>query len=232
MYFASPAQGERFYLRTLLTVVTGATSFQHLHTVNGTVHPTFKQACAALGLLQDDREWVQCLTEAAEMQVGSSLRSLFATILLHCNPTTPGLLWNQFRHHICDYLRVKLLAIYPDTEFTNDEVYMYGLHLINQILIRSNKQLSEYPEMPAIQGNWHIEVPGNRLLHEQMDYNIDQLATMVAHNVDHFNHHQTQVYHAAMDSVNNNKGKLMFIHSSGGCRKTHCEPGGACFSFV
>jgi hypothetical protein len=220
MYFASPAQRERFYLRMLLTVVTGATSFQDLRTVNGTAYATYKQACIAMGLLQDDQEWVQCLTEAAVMQLGSSLRSLFATILLHCNPTSPGLLWDQFKHHICDDLRVRLQTIYPDREFTNDEVYMYGLHLINEILIRSETTIAHYPDMPAIQGNWHIEVPGNRLLQQQRDYNVDELATTVTHNLQLFNQHQRQVYDAAINSVAHKRGEVLFLHSAGGCGKT------------
>ena len=220
LFFASPAQGERFYLRMLLTIVTGATSFPHLRTVNGTVHNTFKQACVALGLLQDDQEWVQCLTEASQMQLGSSLRSLFAIILLHCNPTSPGVLWQQFRHHICDDLRNKLQAIYPNREFDDEEVYMYGLHLINKILIKSDRLLSQFPEMPAIAGNWHIDAPGNRLLQEQRDYNVEQLATRVALNIEQFNDDQRQIYNATMDSVNNNRGKILFLHSAGGCGKT------------
>ena len=95
MYFAAPSAGERFYLRTLLTIVKGPTSFQDLRTVDGYIHPTFKAACLARGLLEDDAEWIQCLREAADMQTGSQLRSLFATLLLHCHPTTPGDLWNQ-----------------------------------------------------------------------------------------------------------------------------------------
>jgi len=220
MWFVSPSQGERFYLRMLLTVVTGATSFPDLRTVNGIQHPTFKQACIALGLLQDDQEWIQCLTEASQMQVGSSLRSLFALILLHCNPTSPEILWQQFRHHICDDLRVRLQSIYPNTAFEDDDIYMYGLHLINKILIKSDRLLSHWPEMPAITGNWHIDVPGNRLLNEHRDYNRDDLAAIVAQNQARFNPHQTDVFNAVMDSVNNNRGKVFFLHSAGGCGKT------------
>ena len=185
MWFVSPSQGERFYLRMLLTVITGATLFPDLRTVNGIQHPTFKQACITLGLLQDDQEWIQCLTEASQMQVSSSLISLFALILLHCNPTSPEILWQQFRHHICDDLRVRLQSIYPNTTFENDDIYMYGLHLINKILIKSNRLLSHWPEMPAITGNWHINVSGNRLLNEHRDYNIDDLAAIVAQNQAH-----------------------------------------------
>ena len=67
MYFAAPNQGERFYLRLLLTVVPGAQSFEGLRTVDGHIWPTFKEACLAKGLLEDDREWNQCLLEAREM---------------------------------------------------------------------------------------------------------------------------------------------------------------------
>ena len=220
MWFVSPSQGERFYLRMLLTVVKGATSFPSLRTVNGIVHHTYKQACIALGLLQDDQEWVQCLTEASQMQVGSSLRSLFALILLHCHPTSPELLWHQFKHHICDDLRFKLQSIYPNRLFEDDEVHMYGLHLINKILIKSNKTLSNFPEMPVITGDWNIDVPENRLVQEQRDYDRDQLAITVTHNLHLFNQHQREIFEATMDSVNNNRGHILFLHSAGGCGKT------------
>ena len=60
-------------LGLLLTMVTGATSFANLCTVNNVQYDTYKEACLALGLLENDNEWAQCLTEAGEMQTGSSL---------------------------------------------------------------------------------------------------------------------------------------------------------------
>ena len=133
------AQGKRFYLWLLLTVVTSAISFDHLHTVNGITYDTYKNVCNALGLLGNDQEWIQCLTEAGVMQTGYALRFLFATILLHCNP---GHLWNSFKHQICDDLAVKLQRLYPNQEFTQEEVYMYGLHLIKKIMIPFGKNMS------------------------------------------------------------------------------------------
>lgn len=78
MYFASPSQGERFYLRMLLTAVAGAQSFEDLQKFNGIAHRTYKEACYARGLLEDDREWNQCLQEASQMQTGTALRLAFA----------------------------------------------------------------------------------------------------------------------------------------------------------
>ena len=54
IYFVNPREGERYFLRLLLTSVRGPTSFENLRTVNGTLHPTFRAACEALGLLNND----------------------------------------------------------------------------------------------------------------------------------------------------------------------------------
>ena len=90
MYFIPPsANDERFYLRTLLTVVKGPTSFENLRTFGSITYPTFCEACLARGLLEDDGEWRQCLLEASVMQTGKQLRDLFATLLLFCSPAKP-----------------------------------------------------------------------------------------------------------------------------------------------
>ena len=50
----------------------------------GVVHASFRDACLARGLLEDDGEWRQCLHEASVMQTGTRLRYLFAMLLLFC----------------------------------------------------------------------------------------------------------------------------------------------------
>jgi hypothetical protein len=226
MYFASPSQGERFYLRLLLTVVAGAQSFEDLRSFNGALYPTYKDACYARGLLEDDREWDQCLREASQMQTGSALRSLFAVILLSCFPASPEILWDRFKEHICDDLRRQLqrLPQYQDHEFDDEKIHDYGLHLLNKILMRSGKTLADFPNMPLPQGPVHgqswEDILDNFLLAQQLDYNPEQQRRMVAHNLAMFNDRQRNVYDAVLDSVNNDRGKCLFIHSAGGCGKT------------
>ena len=45
MYYVPPNAGPRFYLRTLLTVVKGATSFQDLLTYQGQHYGTYEEVC-------------------------------------------------------------------------------------------------------------------------------------------------------------------------------------------
>ena len=172
-----------------------------LCTVNNVPYNTFKEACFALGLLQDNHEWIQCLTEAGQMQMGYTLCMLFTTIIFHCNPTSPGILWDQFKHNICNDLLYKLTNIHPNRDFTQDEVCDYGLHLINHVLRNWGTQLSDIPGMPQIMHNWGVVAEGNRLINEQLNYNRDELALRVTANTAQFNNAQRGVYNAVMASV-------------------------------
>ena len=60
-----PSHGDVFYLKLLLTQdhCKGLRSEEELRTVHGVVHSTCKDACKALGILEDDSEWDNCLSE-------------------------------------------------------------------------------------------------------------------------------------------------------------------------
>ena len=72
-------------MRMMLNFVKGSTSFESIRTVNGVIYPTFKAACYALGLLDDDKEWIDCLMEASIWATRNELRHLFVMILIHCH---------------------------------------------------------------------------------------------------------------------------------------------------
>ncbi len=94
MYYAHPTSGERYYLRMMLNCVKGATSYEHLRTMDGRKHNTFKDACIAMGLLADDNEWHQALEEAGVWASGRHLRDMFASMLMFCEVTNPRQQWD------------------------------------------------------------------------------------------------------------------------------------------
>ena len=73
-----------YYLRMLLTQVVGPRSFEDLRTVEGHVFGTFKEACAARGLLRSDAEWDNALGEAGA--TSASAKKMFCIILLTGRP--------------------------------------------------------------------------------------------------------------------------------------------------
>ncbi|OBZ80921.1 hypothetical protein A0J61_11030 [Choanephora cucurbitarum] len=80
----------------LLYHVRGATSFDHLRTVNGICYSSFREATYALNLLNDDSEWITCPEEASHYKNAGSLRNLFAIILVFNNLSDPFQLWDKF----------------------------------------------------------------------------------------------------------------------------------------
>jgi hypothetical protein len=102
MRFVPPSAGEEFYLRVLLSHVPGPTCWDDLRTVNGQVLTTYKEACVARGLIDDDREWDTCLAEAVSFGTPQCLRHLFATILMFGPPADPGALWRKHANSLTD----------------------------------------------------------------------------------------------------------------------------------
>ena len=73
----------------LLNLVKEATSFEDIRTINGEIFITFKDACYALGLLDDNKEWNDCLDEASIWATGRQLRQLFIIILVYNEVVSP-----------------------------------------------------------------------------------------------------------------------------------------------
>lgn len=220
MYFIPPnANDERFYLRTLLTVVKGPTSFESLRFFRGILYPTFREACLARGLLEDDGEWRQCLLEASAMQTGASLRDLFATLLLFCSPAKPERLWNEFCEHICDDLRYWLQRS-GRQDPQDDEIFDYGLWLIEQVLMKTQrKKLADFPDMPTPERNWQ-GVADNSLIGEQLNYNRDHEQNLGEERLAQLNPEQRDAYEQIISSIETQAGQTFFLNGPGGTGKT------------
>ena len=61
---AHPTEGERYFLCVLLINVAGATSYEHLRTVDGMLLPSFREAAERRGLIDEDNTLDECLSEA------------------------------------------------------------------------------------------------------------------------------------------------------------------------
>nr|XP_016474228.1 PREDICTED: uncharacterized protein LOC107796029 isoform X1 [Nicotiana tabacum]XP_016474229.1 PREDICTED: uncharacterized protein LOC107796029 isoform X1 [Nicotiana tabacum] len=136
-----PAEGERCYLRLLLMHVRGLTSYKDLLIVNGEPCSTYREFVEKRGLLQCDNSLIECMFEAASYQMPYSLRCLFDTLLVYCNPSNPRKLWEQFEESMIeDY---KVLQI---TE--GREIRYQVLNHINDILHSMGHDINEYELIP------------------------------------------------------------------------------------
>jgi hypothetical protein len=170
-----PSEGERYYLRILLTHVRGASSFDDLKTVRDHICGSFKEACICLDLLQDDTEWNACLSEASCMRMGQQLRLLFATILLFCHLAAPEVLWNNHKSALCEDILYQNRDLYSDV---NDAVEQEALRQLESHLQLNAKSLKDFPNIPLFSGNSAIlDGPHGltQLLREEMSYDVTRL---------------------------------------------------------
>lgn len=103
--------GELLYLRMLLIRKKGSLSFTSLRTVDGITYDTFKEACGALGLSNNDKQWHDALSENTHTTMPNQLCAMFVNILVYCYVSDPLLLWDAHRQALSDdvvYMRQKL----------------------------------------------------------------------------------------------------------------------------
>jgi hypothetical protein len=221
MYYAHPTSGERYYLRMLLNYVKGATSYEHLRTMEGRVHNTFKDACIVMSLLANDNEWDQALEEAGVWASGRHLRDMFASMLMFCEVTNPRQLWDAHWESLSDDIEAMTRCERADPTVTlpEDALKDRALYEIDHVLMRNGHHLEDFPMLPK--SNYIPFVHGgNRLVQEELAYDRHSLTTDVDNAEDRLNDDQRNAYETILNVVTNKEGKLFCVYGSGGIGKT------------
>ncbi|CAN7002732.1 unnamed protein product, partial [Brassica oleracea var. botrytis] len=91
----SPGSSPRYFLRVLLNKVKGPRCYNDIKTVKGVILPTYEDACYELGLLDDDKEYIERLKECSFWASSGYVCHLFAKMLLSGSLSMPKLVWES-----------------------------------------------------------------------------------------------------------------------------------------
>ncbi|KAI9082435.1 hypothetical protein K1719_035578 [Acacia pycnantha] len=173
---AAPSSGEFYYLRILLTKVKGPSSYEAIRTVHGVVHPTYRAACIALGLLDDDCEFVAALKEASMWAVSRSLRAMFLSMLLCCCLTRPEVVWKETSQILSqDLLHIPHRDPMSSTILISaSDKEQAALIEIETLLQKNGKSISDFPSLPMPSSRTHVNVD-NHLIRQELNYDKVQL---------------------------------------------------------
>lgn len=122
MFSVSVHNVELFSLRTLLKCQRGCLHFTDILSVDGVIYSTFRDACAALGLVENDTEFIAAFSEYLETTVASisSIRHQFVLMLCAINAINAQSLFEHFsndligadtRNHALWCMEVKLKSM-------------------------------------------------------------------------------------------------------------------------
>ncbi|XP_073362179.1 uncharacterized protein [Aegilops tauschii subsp. strangulata] len=205
---ANPAEGDRYYLRVLLNHVTGKTSFDDLLTVDGVLCGSFREAAERLGLIEADNTLDDCLTEAEQWAMPCSLRRLFATILVHCEPGDVRGLWDRHLEPMSDD--------YHRSRTSPDEVEQMVLLDIRGMLQSMGKDIVDFA-LPSIDDAFDPTDGEAREVIEETTVEFDMDDTKL---VSSLNLEQRAAYDEILTAVERGDGSVFFVDGPGGTGKT------------
>ncbi|XP_052623734.1 uncharacterized protein LOC128129080 [Lactuca sativa] len=221
IHSVSPNLEEAYFLRILLNKVKGPRSFEEIRTVNGEECLSFRDACYALGLLDDDKEYIDAIKEASHYGSGFYLRFVFATLLMSNSMSKPEVVWENTWKYLADGIlynqrqRLKLSGL----TLSEDRLMNLTLYEIEQILLRNNNTLKNYKNMsyPDVDS---VSSSNNRLITEELNYDISIIKTEFDRMFLALTNEQRDIFLDIMGAVKKNKGGVFFVYGYGGTGKT------------
>ncbi|KAL8154528.1 hypothetical protein AgCh_000044 [Apium graveolens] len=222
MLYTHHSAGELWYLRLLLSNVSGPTFFQFLKTINGVSFQTFKDACKNLGLLDDDNEWHSVIKECVVSGFLKQIRQLFIHIIVNYQVSDLRKLWEQHWKHMVDDLLRKRLSMTindPSTIYSDIQLQYFALAEIDKLLKYIGKSLSQFNQLPQLPSSY-IQSGINNLVVEETSYNLDEMKSEFDKLFENCNPEQLEIFNQVLHSIQSNSGGVYFVYGSGGCRKT------------
>ncbi|GJT50946.1 ATP-dependent DNA helicase PIF1-like protein [Tanacetum coccineum] len=162
-----------------------------LKKVDDVLYLTYRDACYARGLLQDDKEYIDGIFEASLWGMGDYLRSIFVMLIMTNSMSWLEIVWEKTRMKLAeDVLNVE--RIKQDLELSDIQRKNICLSYIECMICSNNRSLKDIQNMPY------------------PDQEYGSLTT-----------EQKGIYFTVMDAVENNKGGMFFVYGYGGTGKTY-----------
>ncbi|XP_045511060.1 uncharacterized protein LOC123705982 [Colias croceus] len=218
VYTVHPNNSECFYLRLLLHVVRGPTSFADLRKLDNIVHPTYQAACRARHLLDGDQHWDDALSEASISESPQRLRHLFAVMLVFCALSDSAQLWNKYQNKLAeDFFRHVQLNDNPIEERLRESQLNRCLLAIQEIVTSiGGNPISQYGMPEASFSGERI----NRDYVMENNYDPVDLAEILQTDLSRLTDEQRMIFDRVCRSVDNALGEMLFVDAPGGTGKT------------
>ncbi|XP_020188388.1 uncharacterized protein [Aegilops tauschii subsp. strangulata] len=169
---------------------------------------SFREAAERLGLIEADNTLDDCLTEAEQWAMPCSLRRLFATILVHCEPGDVRGLWDRHLEPMSDD--------YRRSRTSPDEVEQIVLLDIRGMLQSMGKDIVDFA-LPTIDDAFDPTEGEAREVIEETTVEFDMDDTKL---VSSLNLEQRAAYDEILTTVERGDGGVFFVDGPGGTGKT------------
>ncbi|OSX74278.1 hypothetical protein BU14_0297s0005 [Porphyra umbilicalis] len=196
-----PSLGDVYYLRLLLQRVEGPQSFLELRTYQNIVHPSYRLACAARGMLADNEGvWKDIMEEAVRDYMPYQIRDLFAALVVHGPPPDVPSLFDTYFEAMADDVVRRLearVAAGLDLAAQDNDVRRYVMQQIEGRMLDAAVTLAGQADRAA-----------------QLQNALSRVRTLMPD--------QLAVFNAIRGAIDGGGiGRKIFLMAPGGCGKTY-----------
>ncbi|KAG4050281.1 hypothetical protein PC123_g14472 [Phytophthora cactorum] len=181
MIHVSPREMQMLYMRVLLCHRKRPTSFENLRTVDGVTYNSYREAALHVGYLENDSEWVACMTEASQFRMPYQLRQLFATIIVYSQVVEVGALWERFYDDLSLDFGYKYHSLEGNAK--EEMVKFHTLKSLNDLLLANGSAVAHFEDLPQLCEYPHLvlhsQLQNNLIRREMEGYNHDVLQETV-----------------------------------------------------
>ncbi|XP_019200247.1 PREDICTED: uncharacterized protein LOC109193874 [Ipomoea nil] len=205
----------------LLNKVRGPKSYEDIRTVNGVQYDSFRDACYARGLVDDDNEYVDAIDEASHWASADQLRRLFVTLLMSSCMGKPEIVCHAVWQHLSDdaQFNVRRQLQIKDFVLTDSHKMNFALVEIEKLLSNHGKSLKDYPEMPTANFG-ALNVIANRFIQKELAYDCAEQEKENQELVRQLTDEQKTIYKEVLTDVDRQEGGLFFVYGYGGTDST------------
>ncbi|XP_057811702.1 uncharacterized protein LOC131025941 [Salvia miltiorrhiza] len=216
---SKPTIGQTKFLKWF--EASGPTCYADIRTVNGIVYGSFKEACYAMGLLNDDREYIDGIVEASCWASAKSLRMLFVTLLSSDSFGSIADVWNACWIYLSDDIlyNQRTMLHHPELQLTEDQIKCYTLVEIEKLLSSFGRTLREFEGIPYPSSEF-FETDQNKLISDELRYDRKALTNEHKALISKLTDEQRCVYDTVINATRSNYGGMFFIYGYGGTGKT------------
>ncbi|KAM0840945.1 hypothetical protein ACQ4PT_059342 [Festuca glaucescens] len=204
----------------LLMLVKGAQSYADVRTYGGVVYETFKDACAARGLLGDDNEWYSAFDDALKWGMGNQLRQLFVTMVIYCGVLDENGFFEKYWTYLAEDIQYRIRRSLHDDSYNvpDDELRNMLLDELSVVFARNGCNILDHAlPLKSMYSNDQCE---NNMIADELSQDCEMLIKTAEAMQEKLNKDQRIAFECIVDRVREDKPGFFFVAGHGGTGKT------------